>query len=170
MVLVVSSSAEATLLFYEGFDYSPTSNINGQGGWIDPTGHTGVSATGLSYAGLATTGGSAEKANLGSGGHGSGAGQHTYQLAGSAIQDLFRSESSTWYWSYLRGSTESGGTGSRANFYLNMHDGIGNKTVEGINIGTTGGATYQISDIGGGEGNGVGPGGDPTGTCLIVIG
>ena len=165
-VLAVASPAGATLVFYDGFNYSATNNINGVGSWIDSGGVVGVSATGLNYTGLATEGGSAIKKLPQTGNIGSAVGTHAYQLVGTALQDLFKSTDSTWYISYLRGHTEDG-LGNRANIYINMHDGAGAKTTEGINLGTNS-PDYQMSDIGGGEGNGAAAT-NPVGTSLVVM-
>jgi hypothetical protein len=171
MILAMTSPARGVLLYYEGFNYAPTDNINGVGGWIDPNGVVGVSADGLDYPGLATEGGSAKKRLPHTDNISSNASDHAHKLLGSAVQDLFKSESNVFYISYLAGdvpgSTNPLGPSRRGNLALNRHFGDGSKTNDGLNMGTTGCMCFQVEEIPVGEGNG-NPGDGGPGTKMFV--
>jgi len=167
-VMVGASSAQATLLFYDGFDYTPTNNIDGVGGWIDPTGVVGVSSVGLTYTGLATEGGAAKKKlpqtnNIGSNGN-----SQAHQIV-AGLADQFKSESNVFYVSWLAGDSTGSPTSMarRGNIAIFNHDGAGTPFQDGLSTGTTGGMGIQVLDVGVvGEGN-ANPG-DAAGTKMLL--
>jgi len=166
-VMVGASSAQATLLFYDGFDYAATNNIDGVGGWIDPSGVVGVSAVGLTYTGLATEGGSAKKKLPQTGNIGSNGGTQAHTIV-AGLADQFRSESNVFYLSYLAGDSTGSPTSMarRGNLAVFAHDGAGTPAQDGLSMGTTGGMAMQVLDLGAGEGNA--SAGDAAGTKMLL--
>jgi hypothetical protein len=148
VVLGAMSTAQGALLYYEGFDYTAGPIHGAHSGWTDTSGKVAVSATNLTYPGLATEGGSAAWGDYEA--------QSTYGLnaakaIGSSVAALFQSTTNVFYYSLLIGDT-AGGTGNRCN--LTLTDDTGEYNDDGIFIGsagTTGDVNVGIHDIGTGE-------------------
>lgn len=60
-----ASPLSAAVIVHEGFDYAPGSDLNGQNWWTQSGGGTALVSTGLTYPGLAVSGGSASPVEVG---------------------------------------------------------------------------------------------------------
>ena len=139
---------ERALVFYEGFDYTPTDEIDGVGGWSNSNDTVGVSATGLTYTGLSVSGGSAKYNATGDSGTGNFATKTPDDVAA-----LFNSTDSVFDMSLLIGDTADPSNNSpHANLWL-LRDDSGGWLDDGITLDTTGGATprHSVHQIGTGE-------------------
>jgi hypothetical protein len=144
------SQTQGNLVFYEGFNYAASASIDGVGGWSNTAHTVGVSATGLTYTGLATEGGSAKWANF----YGLSEAGKAHKILGTGVSDLFKSTDSTFYISLLIGDS-TGGNAERAIMQLWRND-AGTPDNEGIEVHTGGNpasGVTRIYDIGGGEGS-----------------
>ena len=106
----MSSPSFAVGLFYEGFNYTPTAPLNGNGGWIDPAGAT--------YPGLTTWGYKAEGSGTygnASSGNGSMAAVKTAMDAGNSIYFTLLNRTSD-------DTSDANGTGSRIFFKDTSND------------------------------------------------